>query len=124
MENDRKQTILVIDDTPMIISALCRILLPHYYVKVAKSGKEGIVIAEEYSVCLILLDINMPELSGFDVISRLKEKEITRDIPIVFVTGEEDLQTQGMRLGAVDYIRKPFDEEGILQMVEKHVKGR
>ena len=121
----KESTILVIDDTPMVISALCRILLPHYYVKVAKSGEEGIKIAKEYNVGLILLDINMPGLSGFDVIGKLKELESTRNIPIVLVTGEEEksVEDEGRSLGAVEYIRKPFTEEIILQMAEKHTRG-
>ncbi|MCL1862681.1 MAG: response regulator [Defluviitaleaceae bacterium] len=124
-EKSNKNTILVIDDTPMIISALCRILLPYYYIKVAKNGEEGIAIAKEYDICLILLDINMPGISGFDVISRLKESENTSSIPIILVTGaeESELESQGLQLGAIGYIKKPFEEEEILQRVKKYIGG-
>ncbi|MCL2197840.1 MAG: response regulator [Defluviitaleaceae bacterium] len=121
---DIKNTILVIDDTPMIISALCRILLPYYYIKVAKSGEEGIVIAEEYNVCTILLDINMPGISGFDVIKRLKKSDNTCDIPIIIITGQDESKAQCLELGAADFIKKPFEEGEILQIVKTHIRGK
>jgi len=117
--------VLIIDDTPMVIAALSRILLPHYSVKVAKDGEEGLKLAERHKTDLIILDINMPGLSGFAVLSELKEREKTRDVPVILITGSEDVEdkAQGLHLGAVEYIKKPFSEETILRKVEKHIGG-
>jgi len=120
-----KPTILIVDDTPMIISTLSRMLLPLYNVKVAKDGIEGLRLANTHTLDLILLDLNMPGISGFDVLTELKENEKTRNLPVIFITGsdETDDETQGFSLGAVDYIKKPFVEESVLHRVELHIHG-
>ena len=121
----KEQTILIIDDTPMIISALTGILSPHYKVKAAKNGEGGLKIAAEHKIDLILLDISMPHMSGFDVIERLKKSEKTIDIPVIFITGstEADDEATGFALGAVDYLRKPFTQESVLHRVRLYLDG-
>jgi CheY-like chemotaxis protein len=120
-----KPTVLIIDDTPMVISSLSRMLLPLYSVKVAKDGEEGLKLARKNAVDLVLLDINMPGLTGFDVLEQLKTDERTKGMPVVFITGSEELadEAQGFLLGAVDYIKKPFVEENVLHRVELHISG-
>ena len=120
-----KPTVLIIDDTPMVISALSRMLLPLYSVKAAKDGREGLDLVDNHQIDLILLDINMPEFTGFDVLAKLKESEKTSGIPVIFITGSEEAadEAKGFSLGAVDFIIKPFVEEKVLHRVELHIHG-
>ena len=120
-----EKTILIIDDTPMIISALSRILSPHYRVKAAKDGESGLKIAQEHKVDLILLDISMPNMSGFEVIERLKKSAKTIDIPVIFITGSTEAEDEatGFSLGAIDYLKKPFTQESVLHRVRLYLDG-
>jgi two-component system cell cycle response regulator len=106
------QTILIIDDSPDI-HQLLKVRLKNLDVSLAHalSGAEGIVKAEEAQPDLILLDVHMPEASGFDVCRDLKANSSTQDIPVIFLTGAADVDQKvlGFELGAVDYIQKPFD---------------
>jgi len=125
MKPGTKPTILIIDDTPMVISALSRMLLPLYSVKVAKDGGEGLKLAQRHPIDLVLLDINMPGMSGFEVLGKLKDSEKTRGLPVIFITGSDEIEdeAQGFQLGAVDFIKKPFVEENVLHRVEIHIHG-
>lgn len=106
------QTILIIDDSPDI-HQLLKVRLKNLDVSLAHalSGAEGMVKAEEAQPDLILLDVHMPEASGFDVCRDLKANSSTQDIPVIFLTGAADVDQKvlGFELGAVDYIQKPFD---------------
>jgi len=105
-----KHCILIIDDTPMQLVELGRILSSQYEVKMAKSGEEGFKVLKEHNIDLILLDLAMPGMSGFEVLACLKESEETAHIPVIFITGSalaED-EAKALSLGAVDYIHKPF----------------
>ena len=117
-----KPCILIIDDTPAQITALGRVLLPYYSVKTARSGEAGMKLLEEYTIDLILLDLFMPGLSGFDVLLLLKESDRLRNIPVVLITGgnEEDAE-KGLSLGAVDVIRKPFKAEDVKRLSFRYV---
>ncbi|MCL1846309.1 MAG: response regulator [Defluviitaleaceae bacterium] len=123
-ENERGLNILIIDDTPMIISALSQILLPLYSVRVAKSGVDGLEIVRSQIIDLILLDIKMPGQDGFEVIKILKQDEEIKKIPVIFLSGatEPEDKERGFALGAADFIGKPFVEEDVLQRVEKILK--
>ena len=126
LKNEGKEvTILIVDDTPMIISALTRILSPHYKVKAAKDGESGLKLAAEHDIDLVLLDISMPNMSGFDVIERLKVSRKTADIPVIFITGSTEAEDEatGFSLGAVDYIKKPFTQESVLHRVRLYLDG-
>ncbi|WP_114787059.1 response regulator [Vibrio tetraodonis] len=105
-----KQIVLVVDDTPDNIDVMSGILRPDYKVKAALSGAKALKIAASTPKPeIILLDVMMPEMDGYEVCKRLKADSITADIPIIFVTAmnaEED-ETYGLELGAVDYITKP-----------------
>ncbi len=106
------QTILIIDDSPDI-HQLLKVRLKNLDVSLAHalSGAEGMVKAEEAQPDLILLDVHMPEATGFDVCRDLKANPSTQDIPVIFLTGAADVDQKvlGFELGAVDYIQKPFD---------------
>jgi putative two-component system response regulator len=105
-----RTTILVVDDTPDNLSVLGELLKPHFHVRVANSGARALAaVRTEPRPALILLDIMMPELDGYEVLRRLKSNPATSDIPVIFVTAlnaTED-ESHGLALGAVDYITKP-----------------
>jgi diguanylate cyclase (GGDEF)-like protein len=115
-----KSKILVVDDEVNNIDALCRILTPAYEVIVAKNGQSAIEKAERHVPDLILLDVIMPDMTGFDVITMLKDSDTTRKIPVIFITGLDNIEDEerGLLLGAVDYIAKPFN----ISIVKARVK--
>jgi len=110
MSEDKKNSVLVVDDENSGIMALTDILSPEYAVYAAKSGQNAIAAAEKHLPDVILLDIMMPEMDGFAVIAELKKSEKTRNIPVIFITGLSDIgdEEKGLALGASDYITKPF----------------
>jgi len=105
-----KNSVLIIDDEPTNILALKQILSPECVVYGATDGNTGINAAKEKVPDLILLDVIMPSMDGYEVLSVLKSKPETRDIPVIFVTGlgSGDAEEKGLALGAEDYILKPF----------------
>ena len=107
---EERPTILIIDDTPMQIRLLSDILMLDYDVLVATTGRKGLKLAAESGVDLILLDIVMEDMSGYEVIEALKNCPVARDIPVIFITAEESKESEekGLSAGAVDYISKPF----------------
>jgi len=113
--------ILIVDDTPTNIQLLAEVLHDNYRLKVATTGKTALAIAKnpEARPDLILLDIMMPEMDGYEVCRRLKEDPATRDIPVIFVTAKDDVVDEelGLRLGAVDYLTKPVKVGILLQRV-------
>ncbi|MDM8515653.1 adenylate/guanylate cyclase domain-containing protein [Desulfobacterales bacterium HSG16] len=107
----QKPRILVIDDSPINIRVLVDSLMSEYEISVATNGKDALnITASENPPDLILLDIMMPEMDGYEVCGRLNADERTRRIPVIFITARnrEDDETRGLELGAVDYITKPF----------------
>lgn len=114
--------ILVIDDTPEYIEMLSSIL-SEYEVYAAKEGKKGILLAESVLPDLILLDINMPLMTGYEVCRRLKQMEKVRHIPVIFLTANDgsDYEEIGFNLGAVDFISKPFHASLLKARVRTHV---
>jgi putative two-component system response regulator len=122
MENNKK--ILIIDDEKMNIIALAHFLKPQYEILIAGDGPSGLEAAEKHMPDIILLDIIMPGMSGFDVIVKLKESENTKNIPVIFITGlsDSDDEEKGIALGAVDYITKPFGKSIVKRRVETQLK--
>lgn len=104
-----KQTILVVDDVPENIDILKGILQSQYKVKVALNGRKALDITGSSPPDLILLDIMMPEMDGYEVCKRLKGNRSTKHIPVIFVTAKstETDEAEGFELGAVDYVTKP-----------------
>jgi len=117
-------TILVVDDTPENIDVLVGILKPNYQLKVARGGKMAIKIANiKPQPDLILLDIMMPEIDGYQTCERLKSDIATQNIPIIFITARISVEneTRGLALGAVDYITKPINPAIVMQRVKTHL---
>ena len=126
METDTtiKGTLLVIDDMPDNIKMLLKILTQfHFKVLAARDGQQGIKIAEYVIPDLILLDIMMPEMNGFEVCSHLKSQATTQAIPVIFMTALDDLQSKvkGFECGAADYITKPFQYKEVIARVDTHI---
>jgi putative two-component system response regulator len=118
------ETILIVDDTPENLLVLSEILKPFYKVKVANSGTKALnLIASGDIPDLILLDIMMPEINGYEVCKKLKNDPLTRNIPIIFVTALSDCtdEAEGLGLGAVDYITKPINAAIVLARVKTQV---
>jgi len=118
-----KPTILIVDDTPSNIAVLSNILTD-YNVKAANNGAKALEIATRYRPDIILLDIMMPEMDGYNVCTRLKRDFRTKNIPVIFVTARDEVtdETRGFELGAVDYITKPVSPPVVLARVRTHLK--
>lgn len=120
----KRSTILIVDDTPANVSLLNHILKDSYRTKIATNGEKALALANsELPPDLILLDIMMPGMDGYEVCERLKADEATADIPIVFLTAKvavED-ETRGLALGAVDYITKPISPPIVIERVKNHL---
>jgi putative two-component system response regulator len=118
-------TILIVDDTPENLLLLSELLQPHYRVRAASSGMRALQIAaSDPQPDLVLLDVMMPEMDGYEVIGRLKANALTANIPVIFVTALESSQDEerGLVLGAVDYITKPIRPAIVLARVKAHVE--
>ncbi|NEX16864.1 MAG: two-component system response regulator [Halochromatium sp.] len=123
-DTPRKQTILVVDDAPENLDVLSGILKGEYRVKVANSGERCLQIAlTSPPPDLILLDVMMPGLSGWEVCAQLKDEPRTNGIPVIFVTALSEVgdEAKGFELGAVDYITKPVSPPIVLARVATHL---
>ena len=119
-----KPTVLVVDDTPDNLSLMSALLKDLYKVKVANHGERGLRIANsDPPPDLILLDIMMPDIDGYEVCARLKAEPRTRDIPVIFLTARSEVEdeTRGLELGAADYITKPISPPIVLARVHAHL---
>jgi len=114
----------VVDDTPDNLSLMAGLLKDFYTIKIANSGEKALKIAQsESKPALILLDVMMPNMDGYEVIGRLKADSATRDIPVIFLTAKTDIEDEakGLELGAVDYIAKPISPPVVLARVKNHL---
>jgi putative two-component system response regulator len=121
----KKKTVLVVDDTPDNLALVSGLLKDLYRVKVANGGEKALkIVRGEEKPDLILLDVMMPGLSGFDVCTALKDDPATRDIPVIFLTAMNatDDEKRGLELGAVDYITKPINPPIVLARVATHLQ--
>jgi len=124
MSKEKKFKILIADDEKANLDVLIHILKDSYIVYPAKSGEAALKKAAEVQPDLILLDIIMPDMNGFDVLQRLKDDDLTQHIPVIFITAlsnSED-EKRGLRLGAVDYIVKPFNSEIVKVRINTQVQ--
>ncbi len=118
------KTVLLVDDAPANLQVVNSILKSTYKIQIATSGEKALKIASQSPAPdLILLDVMMPEMDGYEVCTRLKSAADTRDIPVIFLTGqtETDDETKGFEVGAVDYIHKPFCPAVVKARVHTHL---
>src|SRR5271166_1408106 len=121
------KSILIVDDTPINIGVISGALKDSFVTKVATSGEKALAIASgKDKPDLILLDIMMPEMDGYEVCRRLKANPDTRDIPVIFLTSQTEAEdeTKGFEVGAVDYIHKPFSAAVVKARVRTHLMLR
>ena len=125
MDREEMHTLLIVDDTPDNIKILMETLKDEYKIVAATSGARALEVAasKEHRPDLILLDIMMPGIDGYEVCRQLKENDNTRNIPVIFVTAVSEVmdETKGFRLGAVDYITKPFHPPIVKARVQAHI---
>lgn len=117
--------ILMIDDVATNLICAEEVLKDYYKVSVAKSGKQALDIISENCPDLILLDIFMPEMNGYEVMKYLKKEPELANIPVILVTADADRETEekGFKMGAVDYIRKPFEPEVMCSKIERALQS-
>ena len=122
--SEKRYSILIVDDERANISVLKNILSAEYTVYAAISGSDAIETAKDFVPDVILLDIVMADMDGYAVIAELKSFKKTREIPVIFITGLEDVDSEemGLSLGAADYIRKPFRSAVIKLRVRNQIK--
>src|SRR5499427_813435 len=123
----QKKVVLVVDDAPANIRVVNEILRSSYRVRVATSGAKALELANESpGPDLILLDVVMPGMDGYEVCGRLKANPATKDIPVIFLTGQTETEdeTRGFEVGAVDYIHKPFSAAVVAARVQTHLALR
>lgn len=116
--------VLIVDDTPDNLLFLSTVLTKHgYKTYTAQSGARALAAVNEFPIDLILLDVSMPEMNGFDVCKILKATERLREIPVIFISAlaETDNKLRGFEVGGVDYVTKPFHFQEILARVHAHV---
>ncbi len=127
MNPDDNKRILIVDDQSLILKALTLMLEPFYTVEAVLDGQQALLAAHsEPPPDLILLDIKMPEMNGYEVCRLLKEDQYTQDIPVIFVTAMDRKRDEvnGFEVGAVDYIAKPIVQETLLARVNVHLALR
>jgi len=123
MNEGRKNTILAVDDTLANIDVVKGVLSQDYLVQAALNGKVALKIIEKQKPDLILLDIMMPDMDGYEVCQILKSQEQTKNIPIIFLTAKTqvDDEAKGLSLGAIDYITKPISPPILKERVKNHL---
>ena len=127
-----RATVLIVDDSPDTLTLLSGLLKDHYRVKIASKGEQALAIAKGAPTVnsvsvpppdLILLDVMMPGIDGYEVCRQLKANPLTQPIPVIFLTAKNDIadEEQGFALGAVDYITKPVSPPILLARVNTHL---
>jgi PleD family two-component response regulator len=121
---NRKNSVLIVDDDKSNVIALSDILSEEYTVYAAKNGWDALEAVNEFSPDLILLDVIMPGMDGYEVITALKKSETAKNIPVIFVTGlnSRDDEEIGLTFGAVDYISKPINSTIVSLRVRNQMK--
>ena len=121
----KKPTILVVDDMTTTLLLLHDLLKDTYEVKIAKSGTKALeILNSPNDIDLILLDIEMPDINGYDVCKRIKNNETIKNIPIIFITGRTSQEDEeyGLNLGAIDYITKPFNKAIVKLRIKNYLE--
>ncbi|MCL2109447.1 MAG: response regulator, partial [Oscillospiraceae bacterium] len=123
MDSTKKNSVLIVDDEDISAAILAKVLSGEYIIRIERSGQNAVETAEKFLPDVILLDIIMPEVDGYAVISELKQNPKTRNIPVIFTTSlnSPDDEEKGLLLGAADYITKPFAPEAVRLRVRNQV---
>lgn len=121
---EEKATILIVDDTPANIKTLASMLQDAYKITISTSGEEALELVQNGPIPdVILLDIMMPGMDGYEVCKKLKAEKRTKDIPVIFISAKDDEKDKqlGKELGSAAYITKPFDAKTVIQIVKTHI---
>ncbi|MCL2754819.1 MAG: response regulator, partial [Oscillospiraceae bacterium] len=118
-----KKTIFLVDDIIASLTAAEKVLASHYRVIALSSAAQMFKALDKFNPDLILLDVEMPEMNGFDAIKQLKDNPEHAEIPVIFLTGRSDVDSEakGIELGAVDFILKPFHDIVLLTRIKNHL---
>ncbi|MFA7240212.1 MAG: two-component system response regulator [Sulfuricellaceae bacterium] len=121
---NERPTVLVVDDTPANLSLLASLLKDQYRIKVANNGAKALDLAAAAPPDLVLLDIMMPEMDGYEVCRRLKAAEATQHVPVIFLTAKTEIEDEelGFSVGAVDFIHKPISPPIVLARVRTQLQ--
>ena len=121
MENEKK-LIMLVDDNPANLRIGKNVLSEKYFVATAPSAAKLFSLLKNNHPSIILLDIDMPDMDGYMTLKALRQKDETKDIPVIFLTGMTDTKTEEkcLAMGAVGYITKPFDPAMLIAYIEKH----
>lgn len=117
------RSILIVDDEPINLDAMRHVLSPHYRLIFARTGREAVAAAIKHLPSLILMDVKMPEMDGYQACTEIKQNQTTAHIPVIFVTSLGDAweEARGFNCGAVDYIVKPISAMVVLARVKTHL---
>ena len=126
MDENNEKRILIVDDTPTNIRVLVPILMEHgkFQINISNNGRDALKLLEKVKPDLILLDIMMPELDGFETCKIIKDDETLKDIPIIFLTAKNETEdlAKGFALGAADFVSKPFNSVELMARVKTHIE--
>lgn len=125
MINKKKARILIVDDEKINLKILVELLKDDYTLILARNGDQALKFSFQTPLPdLILLDVVMPEMGGYEVIKKLKDHDLTRDIPVIFITALDSAEDEenGLKLGAVDYIAKPFSSPIVKMRIRNHLR--
>ncbi len=117
--------VLIVDDTPKNLQVMVALLKEYQFkIYVANNGRQALATAEEALPDIILLDVMMPDMDGYETCKRLKEIKVTKDIPVIFLTAKTDTvdMVKGFEIGGVDYIAKPFNKVELLSRLNSHLE--
>ena len=123
--SEKKRILVVEDETPVALMMVFLLSRVGYNVTTARTGQEGMRLATTTQFDLITLDVNLPDLKGFDICRELKQRHISHRTPIIFVTGQpgDENRQLAFELGAVDYIEKPFEASDFVFRIATQIKN-
>ena len=127
MEKDNKGTILIVDDEPDILLILAEILRRFDFIVItAKDGASAMTQVKQHTPDIIVLDVMLPDIDGFQLYEKLKRQQLIRHTPVVFLSAMSDTahKIRGLNLEAVDYITKPFQSLEVVMRLERHLSYR
>jgi len=124
MSEAQKQLILIVDDTPENVRLLASLLTDDYEIAIATNGAQALEMIKDTPPDLILLDVMMPEMDGFEVCRRVKNNLATRTLPVIFLTASTEVDdiVRGFEAGGVDYVTKPFKAIELKARVKTHIQ--